>query len=111
MSNKARRYIGFSLIATAVVALVVFIAACFKKKNYWAAVAAVAAACGGVGAYLIAKNPRTILIMKPSEEDYYFIGEKRLEKKSLKNGAVKAFATKSHHDIPRDEEATEAVFM
>ena len=71
MNRRTRFTIGIALVVSAVTTLISFLVLCFKKKNIWAAILAVAAAERALGFALIEdKIPAKITFRKkPAEED------------------------------------------
>lgn len=70
MNRRTRFTIGVALVVSAVTTVISFLVLCFKKKNIWAAILAVAAAETTLGFALIDnKIPAKITFRKKSAEE------------------------------------------
>ena len=70
MKRRTRFTIGVALVVSAVTTLISFLVLCFKKKNIWAAILAVAAAESALGFALIEdKIPAKITFRRKSAEE------------------------------------------
>lgn len=70
MNRRTRFTIGVALVVSAITTVISFLVLCFKKKNIWAAILAVAAAETTLGFALIDnKIPAKITFRKKSAEE------------------------------------------
>ncbi len=115
-AKKKRDYLGFTLLASAVVMTVVFIATCIRKKNFLAAIAAVAAVNAVGGWWILRINRHGGYLFDFFDENNYEATDEEKAENAARAASKKCgidecgVVTKPVYEIPVDEETTEADF-
>ena len=123
LTRKQKDVIGLSMLISAILLTVTFLVVAIRKRSIWAALAAVLAAEGVVGYWLLAE-PKTRKLRKrrcqraliPLDDEELFDEEECLEadariRKVLGGKHGGEAAPRVLREIPRDEDATEADFQ
>lgn len=115
LTKRMKEALGLSLLISAASMVVTFVVLSCKKRSVLAALAAMAALEGGIGACLLTERSLRRAQGEPCEDELFDEAECRMAERRMRGVLGSRHnedaAPRVLREIPRDEDATEADFQ